>query len=187
MTGTALTRADPTQASDVAPSLQYLTFMLGSELFAVPIETIREVIEYHGLTRMPLAPAVIPGVLNLRGAVVPVIDLCVRFGRTPTTIGRRTCVVIVEMPGEEGVQSVGVLVDSVSEALEVEPSQLERRPAFGTGLRNDFVVGMLKHGGRFVVVLDMAAVLSMQELEQLVATSLTSREPALVRTSGAQP
>jgi len=182
MSSEALTRIEP-HASERADSLQYLTFLLGSDLFAVPIGTIREVIEYHGLTRVPLSPPTVPGVLNLRGAVVPVVDLCVRFGRAPTATGRRTCVVVVEMPGEEGMQLVGVLVDSVSEALEVEPDQLERRPSFGTGLRADFVGGMLKVDGRFMVVLDLARVLSMDELEQIVTSSHGTRERTEVGVS----
>jgi purine-binding chemotaxis protein CheW len=157
---------------------QYLTFMLGAELYAVPIASIREVVEFHGLTRIPLAPSVVPGVLNLRGAVVPVVDLSARFGRAPMTIGRRTCVVVVEMQIAEGVYPLGVIVDSVSEALEVEAHQLEQRPAFGSGLRADFVAGMLNLGGRFVVVLELTQVLSMNELEQMVTDAAQAGEPS---------
>ncbi|MDB4975850.1 MAG: chemotaxis signal transduction protein [Myxococcaceae bacterium] len=168
MTGQALSRIERSVDESAPLRLQYLTFMLGSELFAVHLETVREVIEYHGLTRIPLAPQVVPGVLSLRGAVVPVVDLRARIGRSPTVAGRRTCVVIIESTSGEDLQLVGVLVDSVSEALEVEPSQLERCPPFGTGLRSDFAAGMLKIEGRFVVVLEMSAVLSIVELARLV-------------------
>lgn len=160
--------------TDSARSLQYLTFFLSGELYAVPIETIREVVEFQGLTRIPLAPPAVPGVLNLRGAVVPVVDLSVRFGRAATEVGRRTCVVIVEAETEEGLQAVGLIVDAVSEALEIAAHQLEQRPAFGSGLRADFVAGMLNLEGRFVVVLDMRVVLSLSELEQLVSGSVGS-------------
>jgi purine-binding chemotaxis protein CheW len=167
---TALARAG---THDEEPqSRQYLTFVLAGELYAVPIETIREVVEFHGLTRIPLAPAVVPGVLNLRGSVVPVVDLAVRFGSTATAIGRRTCVVIVETETDEGLQPMGLIVDAVSEALEINPQQLEQRPAFGTGLRRDFVLGMLNLADRFVVVLDMRVVLSLSELEQLVSGAI---------------
>lgn len=155
---------------------QYLTFMLGGELYAAPIASIREVVEFVGLTRIPLAPSVVPGVLNLRGAVVPVVDLSARFGGPPMTIGRRTCVVVVETPIAEGTYALGVIVDSVSEALEVEAHQLEQRPAFGSGLRSDFVAGMLNLGGRFVVVLELSQVLSMSELEQLVTDATQAGE-----------
>lgn len=169
MMTSALARVASSSASSAEPSsLQYLTFVLASELYAVPIETIREVIEFQGLTRIPLAPAAVPGVVNLRGSVVPVVDLSVRFDKGATQVGRRTCVVIVETETDEGLQAVGLIVDAVSEALEVSPAQLEQRPAFGSGLRGDFVLGMLNLDGRFVVVLDMRAVLSLAELEQLV-------------------
>jgi purine-binding chemotaxis protein CheW len=149
---------------------QYLTFMLADELFAIPISLVREVVEFQGMTRIPLTPPALPGVLNLRGSVVPLVDLSVRFGRAPTRVSRRTCVVVVELPAQTELSHVGVIVDSVSEALEVEERQLERRPAFGTGLRVDFVAGMLNLSGRFVVVLDVHTVLSFAELEQLVSS-----------------
>jgi purine-binding chemotaxis protein CheW len=156
------------QGADVSRTSQYLTFKLAEELFAVPISRVREVVEFQGMTRIPLSPPALPGVLNLRGAVVPLVDLSVRFGRPPTRFSRRTCVVVVELPVEAELSHVGVIVDSVSEALEVDERQLERRPAFGTGLRADFVAGILNLGGRFVVVLDVQTVLCAAELEQLV-------------------
>lgn len=161
----ALARAEASQTS------QYLTFTLGNELFAVPIAPIREIIEFPGLTEIPMTPAFLRGVINLRGAVVPVIDLSLRFGRAATQVGRRTCVVIVEVPHEEGLQPVGVIVDTVSAVLDVEDASIDQRPGFGTGLRTDFVAGMLNLGGKFVVVLDMNNVLSSDELEQLVSSS----------------
>lgn len=147
---------------------QYLMFNLRDASYAVPIESIREVVELHGLTRMPLAPAVVPGVLNLRGAVIPVVDLSVRIGGPPSEIGRRTCVIIVEMGVDDGLQALGLIVDAVSEALEVEARQLEQRPAFGAGVPTEFVAGVLNLAGRFVVVLDLPQLLSLSALEQLV-------------------
>ncbi|MDQ8023232.1 MAG: chemotaxis protein CheW [Moraxellaceae bacterium] len=150
---------------------QYLTFTLGNELFALPISPIREIIEFPGLTEIPLTPAFLRGVINLRGAVVPVIDLSVRFGRNATGIARRTCIVIVEVNIEDNVHPIGVIVDAVSEVLEVDPTQIEQRPGFGAGLRADFVAGMLNLGGRFVVVLDVSNVLSPDELENLISAA----------------
>jgi purine-binding chemotaxis protein CheW len=161
---------------DAAGGSQYLTFVIGSELFALPIARVREVIEVQGLTRMPLAPSVVPGVLNLRGAVIPVVDLSVRIGRLPTAMGRRSCIIVVEVEDEGTVAPIGVLVDAVSEALEVAAHQLERRPAFGAGLRADFVSGMLNLEGRFVVVLEVEQLLSMAELEQLVNDAAADRD-----------
>ncbi|HTU58379.1 MAG TPA: chemotaxis protein CheW [Polyangiales bacterium] len=172
--GHALARTvAPSQTSGAS---QYLTFTLGSELYAVPIASIREVVEFHGLTEIPLTSPVVPGVLNLRGSVVPVIDLSARFGRPSSPIGRRTCVIVVETRVDDAREALGVIVDSVSEALEVDESQIEQRPAFGAGLRADFVAGMLKLAGRFVVVLDLAQLLSIAELEQLVTDSALAAE-----------
>jgi purine-binding chemotaxis protein CheW len=159
----------PGEPRGAAASCQYLTFTVDHELYAIPIALVREVVEFQSITRIPLSPPVVPGVLNLRGAVVPVVDLAVRFGKQATKVGRRTCVVIVEMRVEEAVQPVGVLVDSVSEALEVSADRLEQRPMFGAGLRAEFVAGMLNLEGRFVVVLELESVLSMSELERLVS------------------
>ncbi len=147
---------------------QFLTLTLGSELFALPIEHIREIIEFGGLTEIPLMPAFLRGVINLRGAVVPVIDLSVRFGREPTGIAKRTCIVIVEVEQAEGMQLLGIIVDAVNEVLAVEGHQLENRPAFGARIRADFIAGILKQNEQFVIVLDIPQVLSLDELADLV-------------------
>jgi purine-binding chemotaxis protein CheW len=175
----ALARSMPEvpNARDAQVAGQYLMFNVRNTTYAVPIGSIREVVELQSLTRMPLAPAVVPGVLNLRGSVIPVVDLSVRIGGPPSPIGRRTCVIIVEMGPGEGLQPLGVIVDAVSEALEVEARQLERRPAFGAGLRTEFVAGMLNLSGRFVVVLDLPQLLSLAELEQLITQEALANEP----------
>lgn len=147
---------------------QFLTLTLGQELFALPIEHIREIIEFGGLTEIPLMPSFLRGVINLRGAVVPVIDLAVRFGRERTAIAKRTCIVIVEVEQNENLQLLGIIVDAVNEVLAVEGHQLENRPAFGARIRADFIAGILKHHEQFVVVLDIPHVLSLDELAELV-------------------
>lgn len=147
---------------------QFLTLTLGQELFALPIEHIREIIEFGGLTEIPLMPNFLRGVINLRGAVVPVIDLAVRFGRECTPIAKRTCIVIVEVEQGDSMQLLGVIVDAVNEVLAVEGHQLESRPAFGARIRADFIAGILKHHEQFVVVLDIPQVLSLDELAELV-------------------
>jgi purine-binding chemotaxis protein CheW len=148
---------------------QYLTFGLGTDTFAVEITPIREIIEYPGLTSIPMTPTFIRGVINLRGAVVPVIDLSVRFGRAVTEIDRRTCVVIIEISSEGEMQSLGILVDRVNEVLEVSAEQIEPRPSFGLGVHADFVKGMIRHDGHFVVILDTDRTLSATEMASLVA------------------
>ncbi|KXO83867.1 chemotaxis protein CheW [Stutzerimonas stutzeri] len=147
---------------------QYLMFNLGGETYGVGIHAIREIIEYPGVTAIPLAPRFLHGVINLRGAVVPVLDLSVRFGQEPTRINRRTCIVVVEVAQGENLHMLGVLVDGVTEVREVEPGEVERKPQFGTGLRNDFVIGMLRREQGFIPILDIASVLSLVELETLI-------------------
>ncbi len=146
---------------------QYLAFVLGGEHFAMDIRAVKEVIQYGSLTEVPLMPDFLRGVINLRGAVVPVIDLSVRFGRPLTDIARRTCVVILEV-GEAGHEiELGVIVDNVSEVLEIGPSEIEPAPSFGTTLRSEFIAGVGKVGERFVILLDVAHVLSIEEMAAL--------------------
>lgn len=153
-----------------AESPQYLTFYLGEEIFGVGILAICEIIEYHALTEVPLVPPLIRGVINLRGSVVPVVDLAVRFGRTPKPLSKRTCIVIVETSDSPADQEtttrhkMGVVVDGVSEVLEILPQAIESPPEFGTHLRADFVKGMAKINDRFVVLIDIDSILSLQEI-----------------------
>lgn len=143
---------------------QYLTFLLAGEMFALGILHIKEIIEYGHLTEVPMMPAFIRGVINLRGCVVPVVDLAARFGRGPSTITRRSCIVIVEVNQEGERQDVGVVVDAVSEVLEIPCADIEPPPAFGTRVRADFIQGMGKVEGRFVIILDVDRVLSVDDL-----------------------
>jgi purine-binding chemotaxis protein CheW len=159
-------------AAAAADAVQYLTFSLDGELFAVPIEHIREIIEFGGLTAVPLTPQFLRGVINLRGAVVPVVDLAARFGRSGTTIGRRTCIVILEVEAAGRTLPVGILVDTVNEVLNTDRSQIEPRPPFGARLRADFICGMLSQGERFVIVLDIQQVLSVAEMADLIGLAL---------------
>ncbi len=157
---------------------QYLTFMQGGEMFAMGILQIKEIIEYHGLTTVPMAPACVRGVINLRGAVVPVMDLASRFGRPSSEVTKRTCIVIVEVAGEVERHVVGVIVDAVNEVIEIDPADVEPPPAFGARIRTDFIHGMGKVRGRFVILLDANQVLSLEDLGALVAVQ-TMPAPAL--------
>jgi purine-binding chemotaxis protein CheW len=158
----------PAVAAAVAEDYQYLTFLLSSEMFAIPILNIKEIIEYGSLTEVPMMPGFIRGVINLRGSVVPVVDLSVRFGRSKTEVSRRTCIVIIEVAGEEDSrQDIGVMVDSVSEVLEIPRSEIEPAPAFGAKIRVDFIQGMGKVAGKFVIILNADKVLSVEELSML--------------------
>jgi len=146
---------------------QYLTFLLAGELFAIPILNIKEIIEYGSLTTVPMMPAFIRGVINLRGSVVPVVDLAVRFGHPSTGITRRTCIVIIEVESEGEKQVVGVMVDTVNAVLDIPPSEIEPPPSFGARIRADFIYGMGKIAGKFVIILDVNQVLSIDEMAAL--------------------
>ena len=143
---------------------QYLSFRLGAETFGLGILAVREIIEYGGMTDVPMMPLCVRGVINLRGAVVPVLDLAARFGRAPATIGRRSCIVIVEsgLPPEQ--QVLGLLVDAVNAVLDIDPGQIEPPPSFGAGLRNDFIKGIGKVNGKFVILVNLESVLNVPEI-----------------------
>jgi purine-binding chemotaxis protein CheW len=148
---------------------QFLTFKLGEDVFAIEIAPIREILEYPNITTIPLTPAFVRGVMNVRGNVVPVIDLALRLGNQRTEIARRTCVVIVEVAvATDKPMHIGLLVDAVNEVLDVERKQIEPKPSFGLGIRAEFVAGMLRSAQGFVVVLEPDEVLSNAELGQVI-------------------
>lgn len=153
---------------------QYLTFLLGEEMFAIGILSIREIIEYGFVTEVPMTPPFIRGVINLRGAVVPVVDLAVRFGREARDNSKRTCIVIVEIDTARGSQEMGVVVDAVSEVLEIAADDIEPPPQFGARIRSDFIRGMGKIDGNFVILLDVDRVLLMDEVA--VVTNMAGQE-----------
>ena len=125
---------------------------------------IKEVIQFSGLTLVPLMPEAIRGVINLRGSVVPVIDFSVRFGRAPTQIHRRTCIVIMELVQNEATTVLGILVDQVREVLEITQDGMELAPTFGNRIPSDFIRNVGKVGGKFVLILDVDHALSVAEL-----------------------
>ena len=143
---------------------QYLTFQLGEDMYAIGILSIREIIEYGFVTEVPMTPPFIRGVINLRGAVVPVLDLAVRFGRLARDSTKRTCIVIVEIETDQYNQEMGVVVDAVNEVLEIAHNDIEPPPEFGARIRSDFIKGMGKIDGKFVIILDVNKVLSVDEV-----------------------
>lgn len=154
-----------------AEPAQFLTFLLGEEIFAIDILSIKEIIEFRNLTTVPLMPECVRGVLNLRGAVVPVLDLQARFSRPVSQVGKRTCIVIVELNTVHGRQVVGVLVDAVNEVLDIAHDSIELPPAFGSRIRADFIRGIGKVEEKFVILLDVDQVFSVDELAALVDAS----------------
>jgi purine-binding chemotaxis protein CheW len=157
---------------------QYLTFQLAGEMYAVGILNVKEIIEYGHLTEIPMMPPFIRGVINLRGAVVPVVDLAARFGHEASEIGKRTCIVIVEVCQGEERHDLGIMVDAVSEVLEIPGSEIEPPPSFGSRIRADFIAGMGKVAGRFVILLDIQRVLSADEMAVLGDVGKSAHRPA---------
>ena len=158
------------QAGAAADGLsQYLTFVLGSEVFAVAILGIKEIIEYPEITSVPMMPDYFRGVINLRGAVVPVVDLQVRFGRAVSAVSKRTGIVIIEALAGGERQVVGLVVDAVNAVLDIPAGDIEPPPTFGVSVRAEFIHGMAKVDGRFVILLDVDHVLSAQDIQQLDA------------------
>ena len=155
---------------------QYLTFSLGGEMFAVGILNVKKIIEYGHLTEIPMMPTFIRGVINLRGSVVPVIDLSARFGGKATEVSRRTCIVIVEVTDEDMRHDIGIMVDAVSEVLDIPGSEIEPPPTFGAKIRADFIFGMGKIAGKFVIILNIGKVLSVDEIAMLTSTEGLSAE-----------
>ncbi len=148
--------------------MQTLTFALKGETFAVSIEAIKEIIEYPELTSVPLMPTFLRGVMNLRGAVIPVVDLSERFRLGLATLGRRSCVIIFEIQSPEGQQVIGALVDAVHEVIDVDAQLLDATPEFGTHVAPEFIKGMLRLDNRIVILLDLERVLSLEQLEALM-------------------
>jgi len=143
---------------------QYLTFTLGDEVFALDIASVREVLEYTTITKVPRTPEAIRGVINLRGRAVPVVDVRLKFGMPETLRTVNTCIIIVEVQlgGEETV--LGALADSVKEVMDIEPKDIEPAPRMGTSIRADFIRGIGKRGDDFIILLDIDKVFTEDEL-----------------------
>ena len=174
------TRGSTAIAEKIVAPAQYLTFLLAGEMFGVGILNVKEIIEYGNLTEIPMMPAFIRGVINLRGSVVPVIDLAARFGGKSTEVGRRTCIVIVEVADEEMHHDIGIMVDAVSEVLEIPAGDIEPPPSFGARIRADFIFGMGKVAGKFVILLAIDKVLSVEEIALLTGSEHGSQSAAVL-------
>ena len=148
----------------ITETTQYLTFKLGDEVFALDIGKVREVLDFTTVTKVPQTPDFMRGVINLRGNVVPVVDLrlCFEMSRTEKTVN--TCIVVVEMlvDGESSV--IGALADSVEEVIDLEPDQIQPPPRIGTKIRTDFIKGMGKRDAQLIMILDIDRVFSVEEL-----------------------
>jgi purine-binding chemotaxis protein CheW len=175
-----------------AVSTQYLSFIIAGEEYALGILQVKEIIEYDTVTRIPGAPVWVRGVFNLRGSVVPVVDLAVKLGMPPATLTRWSCIVVVEVKLGGDRIVLGLLSDAIGQVMELEPGDVVPPPAFGTPVHVDYLLGMgrVGTGKKFVLLLDIDKVLSSQEI--LTASVLTApveepRNPPPVPPSSGTP
>lgn len=148
----------------ITEMVQYLTFTLDSEVFAVNISKVREVLDFTTITKVPRTPEFMRGIINLRGSVVPVVDLRIKFGMSKTEKTVHTSIIIMDVALDGETTILGTLVDSVQEVLDLEPGQIEPAPRIGTRLRTEFIKGMGKRDGQFIIILNIDKVFSSDEL-----------------------
>jgi purine-binding chemotaxis protein CheW len=150
--------------SEITQMRQYLTFKLGNEVFGIDVAKVREVLDFTNITEIPRTPEFMSGVINLRGSVVPVVDLRLCFHMSKTERTRNTCIIVVEvlLDGESTV--IGALADSVEEVIDLEPDQIQPAPKIGTQIHTDFIKGMGKRDSQFIMILEIDRVFSAEEL-----------------------
>ena len=151
-------------AATITETTQFLTFKLGDEVFALDITKVREVLDFTTVTKVPRTPEFMRGVINLRGSVVPVVDLRLKFGMTKTESSVNTCIIITEVTVDNDTTVLGALADSVQEVLDLDAENIAPAPRIGTKLNTEFIRGMGKQNDRFVIILDIDKVFSVDEL-----------------------
>ncbi len=154
--------------SEITESRQYLTFSLDDEIFAVDVAKVREILEFSTITKVPQTPDFMRGVINLRGSVVPVIDMRLKFGMAETERTVNTCIIVVEIASCGETIVLGMLADSVQEVFEMEPESIEPAPRIGMKLDTSFIMGMGKHEEQFIIILDIDQVFRGNELSDFV-------------------
>jgi purine-binding chemotaxis protein CheW len=162
----------------ITETRQYLTFKLGNEVFATDVAQVREVLDLTSITKVPRTPEFMAGVINLRGSVVPVVDLRLCFEMPKTVSTRNTCIVVVEVILNGEATVIGALADSVEEVIDLEPEQIQPAPRIGTQIRVDFIKGMGKRDNNFVMILDIDRVFSADELTAICAPERSLAEAA---------
>ncbi len=148
--------------------VQYLSFNLEKEIFSVKVEQVREVLELQSITRIPRTPDFMRGVINVRGSIVPVVDLRLRFGMQNAEATVETCIIVVEVQREGEAVVLGILVDSVEEVIDLEQDQIEPPPKIGTKLSTEFIRGIGKRENKFVILLDIDRMFSAEEIEEVI-------------------
>jgi len=156
--------------AETTETTQYLTFKLDDEVFALDISKVREVLDFTAITKVPRTPDFMRGVINLRGSVVPVVDLRLKFGMCKTEQTVNTCIIITEVGVDGETTVLGALADSVQEVMELGPDQIEPAPKIGTKLNTQFIMGMGKQNERFVIMLDIDKVFSTEEITMVQAS-----------------
>jgi purine-binding chemotaxis protein CheW len=151
----------------ITETMQCLTFKLGEEVFAVNVAKVREILDFTTVTKVPQTPDFMRGVINLRGSVVPVVDMRLKFGLSATEKTVNTCIIVMEIVLDGDTSIVGALADSVQEVLELEPEQIEPAPRIGTKLNTEFLVGMGKHNETFIMILNIDKVFTFDEIESM--------------------
>jgi purine-binding chemotaxis protein CheW len=152
----------------IIETTQYLTFRLDEEVFAVDVAKVREILDFTAITKVPQTPDFMRGVINLRGSVVPVVDMRLKFGMSQTEKTVNTCVIVMEIALGGETTVVGSLADSVQEVLELEPDQIEPSPRIGTKLHTEFIKGMGKHSEQFIIILDIDKVFEEETMGGLL-------------------
>jgi purine-binding chemotaxis protein CheW len=157
----------PTGAARAEQAGKYLTFELGREEFGIQVLKVREIMGIQDITAVPQTPAYVKGVINLRGKVIPVVDLRKKFGLPEIEYTQRTCIIVVQVSGEAGPMLMGIVVDGVSEVLNLATSDIEATPDFGDGVATPYILGMAKTRGKVKILLEIDQVLTSQELDGL--------------------
>jgi purine-binding chemotaxis protein CheW len=176
-----------TATKELVEQHQYLTFLLADEEYAISILQVKEIIEYDTVTRVPKTPRWVRGVINLRGSVVPVVDLAVKFGLEQKPVTKTTCIVIVETQFGEQNSTIGVVADAVSQVMDLTADDIQVVPEFGTRVKVDYLLGMAQLGKKFALLLDVDKVLSTEELLNLSEVPTLSEAPGTVESKVAEP
>ncbi len=163
-------------ASAINEATQYLTFKLQEEIFAVDVANIREILDFTSVTKVPKTPEFMRGVINLRGSVVPVVDMNLKFGMPRTEKTVNTCIIVMEMNMDGETIVLGSLADAVQEVLELEPDQIEPAPKIGTKLNTEFIRGMGKHNEQFIMILEINKIFNFDEIQNLNGESCPKQE-----------
>lgn len=170
--------------TEAAATRQYLTFTLADEVFGLDVARVREVLDYMNITKLPRAPEFLRGVVNVRGTVVPVVDMRLKFGMSRTERTIHTCIVLMEVKLQDEAMVIGALADSVREVVELETGKIEAPPRLGSRWKTEFIDGIGKHNEQFVILLDIDRIFSTAEIVRMREDLAGTAEEATVPRAG---